>query len=314
MLNFQIFLELLGKNTSSGVDHQHPKEVTDKEDATTFFNPSSIQFLLYRNRKIMKRVEINRPETLESFFSPELPTRFLIHGWLSNYTFPQMQDIKNNYFTGREMNVFIVDWSRIAFNPVYPVTASMVGAVGSHISKFINFLCQSKYRESPLDFLARTSLIGHSLGAHVAGFTGKNLDCGRLNTIIGLDPAGPYFNEVAPEFRLTNTDADYVEVIHTNGGSMGIMKPIGDADFYVNGGMSQPKSYLDMIYGLGSHLRAIDYFVESLNSDVGLLGRRTVDGHRAKMGGEPSNYGKGVSGVYHLTTNSTPPYGQRNAY
>lgn len=36
--------------------------------------------------------------------------------------------------------------------------------------------------------------------------------------------------------RLSETDADYVDVIHTDAGVFGIPDPIGHADFYPNGG------------------------------------------------------------------------------
>lgn len=62
-----------------------------------------------------------------------------------------------------------------------------------------------------------------------------------INTIIGLDPAGPLFSVRNPEGRLDASDATYVEVIHTNGPTLliagaGIGAPIGDADFWPNGG------------------------------------------------------------------------------
>lgn len=73
--------------------------------------------------------------------------------------------------------------------------------------------------------------------AHVAGHIGKNVANGRINTIIGLDPAGPLFTVGNPGGRLDAADAVYVEAIHTNGPSFsivgsGIGAPIGHADFF----------------------------------------------------------------------------------
>jgi len=61
-----------------------------------------------------------------------------------------------------------------------------------------------------------------------------------------LDPAGPGFYSARPELTLGAEDADFVDVIHTNGGlnfrsgELGIPAAIGHADFYPNGGLSQP--------------------------------------------------------------------------
>ena len=46
--------------------------------------------------------------------------------------------------------------------------------------------------------------IGHSLGAHVCGFAGKEV---KLNRITGLDPAGPGFTFKEPHQRLDKSDA-----------------------------------------------------------------------------------------------------------
>ena len=74
--------------------------------------------------------------------------------------------------------------------------------------------------------------IGHSLGAHICGLTGKMLNeqsaIPKWNRISGLDPAGPLFFNDASFFqihcaqcteasRLNGTDAEIVDVIHTDG-------------------------------------------------------------------------------------------------
>ena len=60
-----------------------------------------------------------------------------------------------------------------------------------------------------------------------------------------MDPAGPSFEETSEEFHLDKSDANFVDVIHTNGeslvpyGGLGLWKAIGHVDFYPNGGISQ---------------------------------------------------------------------------
>lgn len=84
-------------------------------------------------------------------------------------------------------------------------------------------------------------VVGHSLGAHISGIAGKQLQSpGKIGVIIGLDPAGPLFPFNNIHKRLADTDADYVQVIHTDAGYLGIKNPIGHGDFYPNGGRRHP--------------------------------------------------------------------------
>lgn len=74
------------------------------------------------------------------------------------------------------------------------------------------------------------------MGAHIAGHAGKLVQTmepyiGRIGCIIGLDPASFGFSETKREKRLSYTDADYVQVIHTDGSKFGIAYPIGDGKF-----------------------------------------------------------------------------------
>lgn len=61
-------------------------------------------------------------------------------------------------------------------------------------------------------------IIGHSLGAHTAGYAGERID--KLGRITGLDPAEPYFQGMPEQIRLDPSDADLVDVIHTDGSSI----------------------------------------------------------------------------------------------
>lgn len=53
-----------------------------------------------------------------------------------------------------------------------------------------------------------------------------------------MDPAAPLFKYEEVENRLADTDALYVEVIYTS--KLGHVEPLGQANFYPNGGRFQP--------------------------------------------------------------------------
>lgn len=91
-------------------------------------------------------------------------------------------------------------------------------------------------------------------------------------TFIGLDPALPHFNFASPGSRISSSDGSFVEIIHTNAGGRGIMSPIGHVDFYVNGGAMQPHCRWSL--GHCSHIQAVYYYGESVNSELGFYGRR----------------------------------------
>lgn len=79
---------------------------------------------------------------------------------------------------------------------------------------------------------------GHSLGAHICGYAGRHfhhLTNKKVPRITGLDPARPCFNEGERLNGLQRGDADFVDVIHSNAGILGLKNPIGDVDFYPNG-------------------------------------------------------------------------------
>ena len=64
---------------------------------------------------------------------------------------------------------------------------------------------------------------------------------------LGFDPAGPAFDREENELRLDRSDADLVDIIHTNVNStsglitLGLGLAVGHKDYYPNGGGRQPQ-------------------------------------------------------------------------
>lgn len=54
---------------------------------------------------------------------------------------------------------------------------------------------------------------------------------------LGLDPAFPLYMFVDPLSRLSADAADFVDIIHTDGGVLGSPWPSGHADFFPNLGI-----------------------------------------------------------------------------
>lgn len=133
--------------------------------------------------------------------------------------------------------VMCVDWENGATLPNYVRAATNTQLVGRQIAIVLKDLADHNQLE-----LSKVHIIGFSLGAHVAGFAGSLLP--GLRRITGLDPAGPLFEAQHPKARLDESDASYVDVIHSNGqnlilGGLGAWQPMGHVDFYPNGGRGQ---------------------------------------------------------------------------
>ncbi|TKC35522.1 hypothetical protein EI555_010890, partial [Monodon monoceros] len=190
-------------------------------------------------------------------------TIFTVHGFRPTGSPPVwMEDLVEGLLSVDDMNVIVVDWNQGATTVIYNHASRKTRKVAIVLKEFID---QMLAEGASLDDIY---MIGVSLGAHVAGFVGKMYN-GQLGRITGLDPAGPLFNGRPPEDRLDPGDAQFVDVIHSDidgnipcgsvtthtvtprlpkslplGGlscrALGYREPLGNIDFYPNGGLDQP--------------------------------------------------------------------------
>ncbi|XP_031827006.2 uncharacterized protein LOC116424575 [Nomia melanderi] len=195
------------------------------------------RFLVYGSRKA-RSIPMEVPaddinDNAHRAIDPDLPTKVIVHGFGSSCDHVWVYEMRSALMTVHECNIVCVDWGPGSAVPNYVRAAANTRLVGRQLAKLIRSL------NVPLE---KVHLIGFSLGAHVAGFAGAEL--ANVSRITGLDPAGPLFESQDPRARLDETDANFVDVIHSNGeqlllGGLGSWQPMGDVDFYPNGGRMQ---------------------------------------------------------------------------
>ena len=196
----------------------------------------STKYLLFTRNNINTSVYITSQNESE-YFKVNFKTTFIIHGFLVRKISNWLIELKDSLLKFEDMNVIIVDWTKGNSFPYSQATAN-TQVVGRDIAKLVN-----SFISKNLITANNIHLIGHSLGAHVAGYAGEQVQ--GLGRITGLDPAGPLFEFSDNKVRLDPSDANFVDVIHTDGAStselgFGLIQSSGTVDFYVNGGRDQP--------------------------------------------------------------------------
>jgi pancreatic triacylglycerol lipase len=104
------------------------------------------------------------------------------------------------------INVLLVDWSAVGESASYMQIVASVPLMGEMVSQLIRQLNANHNLD-----VSHLRLIGHSVGAHVAGQAAHRLNKVGISArhVHALDPAGPFFR--SPQARLDPSDADFVE-------------------------------------------------------------------------------------------------------
>lgn len=258
MLRFQIFLfislSLLGNSVTVG----GKLELTLYTKQDKYQSPT--EFRVYADTQLEAVIdEIKRSNYLCWIKKEACTTYFIVHGHNADSDKQWIIDMKDAFFykhiNNGLINVFTLNWSG---NPTYLNAYNDVVNAAEILYGYVTELLDSNYMQTN-ETTAFMHCIGHSLGAHICGIFGKKLYRSKylkVRRITGLDPAGPSFKKEPFYKRLDDTDALFVDVIHTSS-NLGIFNPIGHANFYPNGGKSQNCK-------LCSHSIAHEYFTASI--------------------------------------------------
>ncbi|XP_050502002.1 phospholipase A1-like isoform X4 [Diabrotica virgifera virgifera] len=137
------------------------------------------------------------------------------------------------------------------------------------------------------------------------------------SSVSGLDPALPGFDiNLVKGDRLNRKDADFVDIIHTCAGFLGIRDPIGHVDFYPNGGAPpQPGCTILKFVEACSHGRSWKLFANSIKLDQEYAASRCPNlASLANLKCVGKNIPMGyptpptARGIFYIETTSEEPY------
>lgn len=200
------------------------------------------------------------------------PLKVIIHGWLGSMLFTVYSDMRDAFLRKEDCNVVIFDWSKS--NGEFKKSVLNARLVGNMLGDILSYI---------YDTFDHIHLIGHGIGAHLAGFAGKTIQSytegkSKIGRITAMDPTLPLFNGTSE--RLESTDATIVDVYHCDAYRFGFGDPIGTVDFYPNGGVAPlpgcndaEQPLIKLLYGaieevFCSHAKCRTYYTDSINGKV----------------------------------------------
>ncbi|KAH8412679.1 hypothetical protein KR009_004491 [Drosophila setifemur] len=279
---------------------------------------SRVSFWLYTNETRDNPVQLDPLNPQADLFEPRLPLKILIHGFVGNRNLTPNLEVRDVLLQSQHVNVISVDYGALVRGPCYfPWAVNNAPIVSECLAQMINHLISAGiYKRTDIH------LIGFSLGAQVAGMV-ANYVTEPLARITGLDPAGPGFMmQPSLQQKLDPSDADFVDVIHTDPFFFSMLPPMGHADFYPNLDQLNQRgcSYVSnwRFYNC-NHFRSAVYYGESISSKQGFwsqqcggwfdfLSQRCTQ--YSNMPNTQMGYfvSKDASGSYFLTTHEASPF------
>lgn len=229
-----------------------------------------VQLLIYTRDNANCALDLNKDNTTAfKYLDVSRKTIFITHGYRPTGSPPVwINEIVQKLLSVDDFNIILVDWNRGATTVLYHKAAGKCRDVAEILKSLIDKMLS---QGGSLDSIY---MIGVSLGAHISGFVGKMYN-GSIARITGLDPAGPLFNGKPPEDRLQYTDAQFVDVVHSDIDALGYRENLGHIDFYPNGGTDQPGCPKTLMSGLEyfkcDHQRSVYLYIASLNESCSVV-------------------------------------------
>ncbi|XP_034176484.2 pancreatic triacylglycerol lipase-like [Osmia lignaria lignaria] len=280
------------------------------DNETDYLDSVFVRF--YKRNGTYKDVSLNETVDLVPLFNKSELVTLYIHGHSENVDGHSTLPVTGGLLNFTNVNTLALDYRKIA-GLFYLFSVEKIEALGKEIAKVIDQIVEAGVDGKKIH------IIGHSLGAQVAGYIGRNVN-ESLSRITGLDPAGPLFYASNP--HLSASDADFVDIIHTDAGVLGLALATGTVDFFPNRGSGpQPGCTVsELLKGqdeLCSHHRSYLFYVESMKNRHAFVAEKCSNilkfataqcnsNEKVIMGYDTPT---SANGKFYLVTNSTEPFG-----
>lgn len=239
----------------------------------------NLEFFFYRQGRVTGVSVDDYDYILNSEdFNRSIPTVLYIHGFSETQSSKSVKTIVAAYGRRNKENLLSLSW-------IYYCGGSYVEATGN-VEKVGLYVANKIFEMDGKGFdLSKLHIVGHSLGAQLAGTIGRKLqlisgNSKVLSRITGLDPANIFFTPVqtwVTDQSLHSSDARFVDIIHTDYGLYGTTHSMGHANFFPNGGRRYQPGCPSTLFSDDewcSHQRSWLFWSESLVGNKQFVGRK----------------------------------------
>ncbi|KAL7740106.1 hypothetical protein ACLKA6_015942 [Drosophila palustris] len=275
---------------------------------------SNVTFWLY-TKEFPNGVVLD-PVTYQGTVWKTRPLKVLIHSLAGSRNSTPNLELLPELLRIPDIDIMVVDFANLTPDPCYVESVHNIRIVSRCLAAFLGDLLDKQFVG-----IEQIHLIGFGLGAHAAAFTSNELEKmhSKVSHITALDPSKALFLTSDLSQRLDPSDADFVDVIHTDIFIHGILQPLGHVDFYPNKGVVQPNCgpIEDIDTNDCYHKRAAEYYAESVFSPTKFWAFRCPNLHAfLTTACGPSNdleelgyhTRRSARGSYFLETNNHSPY------
>ncbi|XP_023954017.1 pancreatic lipase-related protein 2-like isoform X2 [Bicyclus anynana] len=271
-----------------------------------FYSTNEIDSKLYKIGKISSLLS-------DPVFDLQKRTMVYIHGYVEKASDSSVARVVKAYLAHGGFNILVLDWANLAFGD-YISALLNVKPVGNEAGKGLLKLLKQGLNIEGLH------IVGHSMGAHVGAVIARYLKIRgyTIPRLTGLDAAHPGFYPPILTAPINPKDADFVDIIHTDGGWFGAPDRTGHVDFWPNDGTAKQPGCLPFTLPLTvenfcSHWRSWLYWAESVEG--GEFVARKCDNYDDFLRGKCSGNGymglaatPNMRGNYYLRTATREPF------
>lgn len=171
-------LDYTSMDETRSLDQEHIKKLLANA-SNIHIGKTDLKIMLFNKNVNGTEVDLSNATSIEqSGYTKSKTTVFIIHGWMDSYQSPMAQTVKDAYLASSDLNIFVVDWSKLSKKEYLAARISVI-----YVGRVLSSLISGMVRNNLLN-LENVVMVGHSLGAHIAGCAGKNLN-GKTNIIVG---------------------------------------------------------------------------------------------------------------------------------